>query len=67
MPALYCFFALLLLLQLYTLWHIWRGEFPGRWEKRRLVNTVMFVPLLGLWQYWSHSVHRRREHNGFVV
>ncbi|WP_400193108.1 hypothetical protein [Hymenobacter sp. B81] len=51
--------ALALLPWLYTLWHIRRGEFPGRWERRRWLQTVICLPGIGMWQYWTSGVHRR--------
>jgi hypothetical protein len=55
------------IIQLYTIWHIWSGEFPGRWEKRRLLQSTFNLPLIGLWQYWTSSVHRRNRHNGYMA
>ncbi|RAK68029.1 hypothetical protein [Hymenobacter edaphi] len=44
---------------LFTIWHIRSGEFPGRWERRRWFNTVTYLPVIGMWQYWTSGVHRR--------
>ncbi|MCC2548846.1 hypothetical protein LJY25_20525 [Hymenobacter sp. BT175] len=46
---------------IYTMLHIHRGHFPGRWEKRRWFNTVLAVPVVGIFLYWSRGAKRRRS------
>ncbi|PJJ53094.1 hypothetical protein [Hymenobacter chitinivorans] len=46
---------------IYTLIYIQRGEFPGRWEKRRWFHTVLTQPLIGLVLYWTRGYRRRRS------